>query len=52
MILSREKVQKLFNVFLYDTTIENTPDVTKIVLPKKFYKNLRRRQIVPVGPMN
>ena len=27
-------------------------EVTKIVLPQKFYKIWRRRQIVPVGPRN
>ena len=31
---------------------DNTPVVTKIVLPQNFYKSLRRRQIVPVGPRN
>ena len=30
----------------------DTPEVTKIVLPQKFYKILRRRQIVHVGPRN
>ena len=29
-----------------------TPEVTIIVSPQKFYKILRRRQIVPVGPRN
>ena len=30
----------------------DTPEVTKVVLPQKFHKILRRRQIVPVGPRN
>ena len=30
----------------------DTPEVTKIVLPQKFYKILRSRQCIPVGARN
>ena len=41
-----------FSSVFFFKKIFNTPEVTKIVLPQKLYKILRRRQTVPVGPKN